>query len=136
MRNLILVTLLLACGTAQASEWVSIGRSNDRAQETFIDVSSVRVVGAIRRAWFKVAIAPQTQRGEGPDANKWWSYTMEREAINCAEETERSEAATIYFSDGTSSPLPAESYPKPWHPITPDSMDHVRLRFICAWSKR
>ena len=69
----ILLVLLMACGTALAAEWVSIGKTADGKTEDSVDVSSLRVTGSIRRAWFKAIFAPQTiQEKAGPDANKWW----------------------------------------------------------------
>jgi hypothetical protein len=43
MNRTILLALLLACGTARASDWVSLGKSDDGQQEYFVDVSSIRV---------------------------------------------------------------------------------------------
>jgi adenine-specific DNA-methyltransferase len=81
--------------------WVSIGK-DAAGHETFVDVSSIRVVGAIRRAWFKSVYVSHTMREtDGPDANKWWSASVHRRAFNCGEETTRSEALTVYYEDGT-----------------------------------
>jgi hypothetical protein len=52
----ILLTLLLACGTAQASDWVSIGKSDNGTREYFADVSSIGITGDIRRAWVKTVL--------------------------------------------------------------------------------
>jgi hypothetical protein len=136
VKRTVLLALLLACGTAQASEWVSLGKSEDGTKETFIDVSSIRVVGAIRRAWFKVIYAPHAQRGSGSDANKWWNYTMEREALTCAEETFRLEGLLIYYDDGTTNSVPSISFPTSWEPVPPDTMYEVQLRFICTWKPK
>jgi hypothetical protein len=56
------VALLLACGTAQAAEWVSLGKDLEN-REIFVDVSSVRIADSLRRAWFKVVYEPHTKRG-------------------------------------------------------------------------
>jgi hypothetical protein len=44
------LALLLVCGTAHASSWKLIGEDTGKAQ-VFIDVSSIRIEGSIRRAW-------------------------------------------------------------------------------------
>jgi hypothetical protein len=128
-----LLALLLACGTAQASNWVSIGK-DAVGHEAFVDVSSIRVVGAIRRAWFKAVYVRHTMRETGgPDANKWWSTSVHRRAFNCGEETTRSEALTVYYEDGTNGSDPAANYPTPWEPVPPDTVLSTELQFICAW---
>jgi hypothetical protein len=45
-----LLTLFLACGSAQASEWVSIGKSDDGVREHFADVSIIGITRETRRA--------------------------------------------------------------------------------------
>jgi hypothetical protein len=87
-----LLALLMTCGIAQAAEWASLGTADNGRQRIFIDVSSIREVGAIRRAWFKAIVAPHTMKESScPDANKWWTYVVERVAINCSDETFRTE---------------------------------------------
>jgi hypothetical protein len=126
-----LLTLLLACGTAQASEWVSIGKTN--TVEIFFDVSSIRVEGLIRRAWVKRVLKPHTTKYTGGDANKWWSETRERIAFNCSDETSREEATTVYYDDGSNE---SSDGTKPWMPVAPDSVGRGEMQFICAWGKK
>ena len=128
----IMVWCLLTCGMAQASEWVSLGTSDNGQFETFIDVSSIRVEGSIRRAWVKAVFAPHTARGLFEDANKWMSYEMIREAYNCGEEAFRFEAQNSYYEDGTYDSIPAKAYPRPWRPTPPDSVASLVMQFICA----
>ena len=45
----VLLVLLLARDAAQAAEWVSLGKNDSATVETFVDVSSIRVAGGIRR---------------------------------------------------------------------------------------
>src|SRR5271165_3750838 len=101
MKLTILLALPLLCGTAQASEWVSLGKGSDASTDEFIDVSSILVAGDIRRTWIKSVVAPHSQKGDGKNANKWVSYGVFRPAYNCVEGTSRIEAALIYFTDGT-----------------------------------
>ena len=136
MKRTILLALLLACGTAQAAEWVSLGKSDDGKQETFVDISSIRVTDSIRRAWDKRVQAPHTERGTGDDASKWVSYYVGREAFNCGEEVWRSEAISIYFDDGTHWSAPADFYPRTWEPVPPDTVGSVIMQFICAWKPK
>ena len=97
MKRAILLVLLLACGTAQAAEWVSVNRSaGERPAELFVDVSGIKLANGIRRAWDKLAPARHTLKGSGDNARRWVSYELARVAFNCDEETERDEALAIY----------------------------------------
>jgi hypothetical protein len=131
VRNLILVTLLLACGTAEASEWVSAAKTD--ITEIFFDVSSIRVEGPIRRAWVKSVLKPHTTKYTGGDANKWWSETRERIAFNCSDETSREEATTVYYDDGSNESSDGTNL---WRPVAPDTVGSAEMRFICAWAKK
>ena len=135
MQKTIMLALLLACGTAQAAEWVMVGKSTGD-QEASVDVSSIRIAGEIRRAWVQVTMAPNFRRGTGENSNKWWHSFLSRYAFNCGEETSRSEALTIYYTDGTNSSVPAERYPEPWGPVAPDTMQSAAMQFVCAWKPK
>jgi hypothetical protein len=134
MRVRILVTLLLACGTAQASEWISIGKTADGNVETFIDLSSIRVASGIRRVWIKSVAAPQTTKLIG--SNKWASSVLTRTAFNCVEEIFRDEAQDLYFEDGTNTAIAPSSMDGFWRPAAPDTMYSAEIQFICAWGKK
>jgi hypothetical protein len=134
--SLIVLALLLACGTAQASDRLSLGK-DAVGDENFVDVSSIRGVGAIRRAWFKAVYVPHTSRETGrPNPNKCWSESVHRRAFNCGEETTRSEGLTVYYEDGTNGSDPAANYPTRWEPVPPDTALSTELQFLCAWKAK
>jgi hypothetical protein len=135
-RRRLLVTLLLACGTAQASEWVSIGTAQGGALEVFVDNSSIRVTGSIRRAWIKTVYAHHTVRGLDDDAQKWQSHTVSLIAFNCGEESTRTEGLNVYFDDGTAWAPPSTHLQTSWEPAPPDTMVSDEMRFVCAWGKK
>ncbi len=116
--------MLVVCGTAQGSEWVPIGKSDNGAMEALVDASDILIEGEIRRAWIKIAYPPHK------------SYTLERDAFNCGEETMRGEAYTIYFEDGTYQSQPADSFPEPWKPRPPDTMGSIIIQFVCKWKPK
>jgi hypothetical protein len=128
----IVFALLLTSGTAQASDWVSAAKSTDGRMELFVDVSSIRTLDPIRRAWIKMVFA-HAQKGLGQDKNKWWSYSVTRFAFDCKEETSRSEALTIYYTDGTDLVAPSWGFPTAWAPVPPDTAEGVVMQFICGW---
>src|ERR1700722_12815155 len=102
MTRTILISLMLACGTAQASEWVSTGMAED-GSENFVDVSSIRITGSIRRAWVRDDFGPNTKGSFINGSYARPTSMMVRFAFNCAEETVRFEASTWYYSNGTNS---------------------------------
>ena len=135
MISKIVFALLLTSGAAQASDWVSVGKANKNGGEAefFVDNSSIRATGALRRAWTKMVFGPNAMRGEGKDAKKWVSNTVIRIAFDCKEETSRSEAVTVYFTDGTNSTDPAAIFPTAWEPVVPDTILSTVMQFICSW---
>jgi hypothetical protein len=134
MKHTILLALLLACGTAQAADWVPIGKADNGTQETFVDVSSIRVTGSIRRAWAKLVPAHHTMKlPDNDNRKKWVSYEVSREAFNCDEETSIFEALSAYFDDGTNGSVPADAFPTQWTPVPPDTIRSIEMHFVCAW---
>jgi hypothetical protein len=133
MRGRILVTLLLACGMAQASDWVPIGKTDDGKTEILVDVSSIRVAGSIRRAWVKHVFMFHTVRGTGDNVNKWQSESVTRRAFNCNDESESLESLTVYYDDGTTRSVPSAELPGPWELVVPDTVRSNEMQFICAW---
>jgi hypothetical protein len=129
MHKTTMLVLLLTCGTAQASDWVAVGKSIDGI-EILIDVSSIRITGDIRRGWFKYVPARHTLKGEGSDARRWITFTQILTEYNCNSESSRATGQLERYEDGTSfSGRP----PANWVPVAPDTVDEVGMRFICAW---
>jgi hypothetical protein len=135
MKRTILLALILACGTAQASEWVSLNKALSGA-ETAVDVSSIRITGGIRHAWVKVVYPPQAQRGVGENSLRWVSYTVSGDVFNCGDGTHRDEALTTYFTDGTTASVGPASFPTPWELVAPDSVGGAVMSFVCAWKPK
>jgi hypothetical protein len=124
------------CGGAssRASEWVSVGKSQNSAEE-FADVANIRVDDNIRRARIKSVYAPHSEK-DPDDPSKWWTRAENQRAFNCKDGTSRRESMTVYFSDGTDFSVPAKALPTPWEPVPPDSMLNEDINFICAWKAR
>jgi len=135
MKRTVTLALLLACGAAWAANWLAIGMSQDNIN-VYVDTSSIRVEGQIRRAWFKFVYAHHTFKGVGPNSQDWLSEAVGREKFNCSEESNRTEALTNYFDDGTSTTVPSELFPTPWEPVVPGTLQDVEMKFICAWGKK
>lgn len=121
MRVKYLLTLLLAGGTAQASDWVSIGKNDNNSREYFADVSSIGITGEIRRAWVKTI-----DRSNKP-------FSLERMAYNCGEGTMRWEAYTLYGIDIKD---PEGTYPTAWKSVPPDTVGSAIMQFVCKWKPK
>jgi hypothetical protein len=135
MQKITLLTVLLASSAAHAAEWVSVDTQKN-GTESFVDVSSIRVEGGVRRFWTKDVPPPKTMRGPVGFMDKWLNYLLAREAINCDDETYRVESKAAYWDDGTDLSAPEESLPTAWKPIPPDSRAEVEMRLICAWAAK
>ena len=122
-----MLALVIVCSTAQASNWVTIGESDDGLIETFIDVSSLRIAGNIRRAWFKDVYKTHRETADG----KYRSYTVLKTAFNCTEEMYRFEAGNVYYEDGTNWTFPAGIL-STWNPVAPDTTASNEMQVICA----
>jgi hypothetical protein len=136
MNGKILLVLVLACGTAQAAEWVSLGKTINGTQEILVDTSSIRIAGDSRKAWVKTVYAPHTMKGASANPNKWWTTDLSQEAFKCGEGTHRRESLTVYYNDGTNYVGPAEEYPTPWSPVPPETVGDLEMQFVCAWKQR
>jgi len=134
MRGWFLVALLLASGTVQASDWVSLGKWGDRNAEILIDESSIRGAGEIRRAWFKVAFPSHI--GSESARQKWETFLLIRIAFNCSEKTSLDEVQKLYYSDGAMVARPAESFSDRWYPVAPGTLGNKEMQFICAWKPK
>ena len=128
MKRAMLLALLLACGAAQASEWVPYVSGKT---EFLVDTSSIRVEGAIRRTWSKSIPAPKTERGVGINSGKWVRYDLTHRAFNCSEESSKMDAITVFHSDGTNM---IEDFPGAgWSPVRPDTIGYALMQFVCSW---
>ena len=137
MKRTILLALLLTCGAAWASEWVSVGQPGDKTSENFVDVSSIRRSGDIARAWIKLVLLPHTQRGAGTDSGKWIEKLVQREAYNCSEGSAKMEAIRTDYEDGTSWQDSPESMARQtWEPVPPDTVGEAIMKFVCSWKPK
>jgi hypothetical protein len=125
---------LLALPSARAAEWVSLGVAEGDKFEHFIDLTSVRFAGPIRRAWIKLVYPPQSARGRGDHADTWISERMIRSAYNCEQETRRIESFVTSYENGTVDSKTPES--PPWEPVSPGSVDWTHMQFNCSLPAR
>jgi hypothetical protein len=132
----VLLALLLACGTAQAAEWVLVGKSENSGDETFVDTASIRAKGSIRQAWFKMVPEHHKMQGWGPNAQRWVDHFLGKLAFNCSEETQRSEATTYYYEGGEIYVVDAINFPSAWQPVQPESIAAKMMKYACSWKPK
>jgi hypothetical protein len=136
VRKMILPMLLIIGSVAQASEWVRVASTSEPKHIFFIDTSSIRVSGNIRRGWRKTQYVPHTVQSWVGDTLKWEDYTLGREAFDCSTGASRTEGLMLYFEDGTYKEMPDSMYPYPWRPVPPDTALNSQLNFVCAWKPK
>ena len=130
----LLTLLLLACGTAQAAEWVSLGKVKNKTADAYIDTSSIRVSGQSRRAWVKIVYTPHTMR-DPERSGRWIDRIVTLYEYNCADETVRTLASTLHFSDSDSYTMKYAT-PDAWKPVAPDTLGRSNMEFLCSWKPK
>jgi hypothetical protein len=129
-----MVLIALACGTAHAANWVSLGKTADGSSEILVEVSRIRIEGDVRHAWTRRVLAPQVDKGVGRYAKSRVTQYLTRYAVNCRDETRRPESTAIFFDYGTSWYWSADGSAKPWEPVAPGSVESKMMRFVCTWT--
>ena len=127
-RRIFAVALMLFVGVAHASDWQFLRASHDGKLKLYLDVSSVRATVAERRVWAKFVFLPHTNR----QGKKWVQDSVVRMAFNCEDETNREEAVTMHYADGSSDIAPDYAFPTSWTPVAPDTLAEDAMRFVCA----
>lgn len=123
-----IILLLALCAEAYASDWRPISTNTRKNITSYIDVSSIRISGDVRRAWIKIDTHNErSQKGTPPD------HIISRHAYNCRDETKSIEAGTLYYRDGRIVSLSSENFPTAWELVTPDTADEAQMKFLCSW---
>lgn len=131
MKSIPALTLLLTASAAIAANWVSLGRSTSgkHEQETFIDSSSIRDIGNIRRAWVKHVVPPHSEKGT--QSRKWLQYEMISTEFNCMTETNRPVAIYEFYEDNSSSQMQGQL--GSFEPAIPGSALDDETHYVCNW---
>jgi hypothetical protein len=150
MKPTILLTLLLACGAAQASEWVEIGKHEGNYKE-LLDTTSISIDGPIRRASAKIvyephtahdhvfAYEPHTVNGDVHYEKKYSSpthaaYDLSVTAVNCKDYLQKYESLVAYYEDGSNEVTDPRFLN--WEPVSPDTTQLRMVIFLCAWNPK
>jgi len=95
----------------------------------YVDVSSIREIGGIRRAWIKMEFSNHTQRGF-TDKTKWLKEALYKLSVNCAEETYLDGMVTEYYEDGRNNSFNGGDK---WIDIVPETLVSSEARLICEF---
>lgn len=130
--NLRLAMLLLLTACSPEPRWISV--PNGKAGE-FIDVSSVATAGPVRRASIKIVFTTP-QSGDTSQGNTRVVEIVVRQAFNCAENRQRTEAMTFHYANGVVFDVPADQLPlRNWSPVESDD-GKPELDFTCRQETR
>jgi hypothetical protein len=125
MQKTMIVALMLACGTAQAADWVNIG-SATQFSAIYADRSRVKADGVIRTTWFKLVYKPHAQRWGA--TNQYINYEMAFVSFNCEHQLTHETSSTDYLEDGSAHGGPNSLH---WDQVVPDSVGEGEMNWIC-----
>lgn len=132
-RATIVLTLALACGAAQAANWMPVGKGKDGTQVA-VDTASITITASVRQAWLKMVFPPHTQKGFGDNADKWVAFNLNHSSFNCKDGTSKSDSLIDNFDDGTSKEVPAEELADDrWEAVKPATALASAMKVVCEW---
>ena len=102
------------------ADWVWVSESKHQKDETYVDRSSIRVTGTIRRYW---------QRRDYMNSVSGWKKTMALYENNCATGQKRLLQVTGYKADGVSETETGNL--SLWEYITPDTVEQNVHDYVC-----
>jgi hypothetical protein len=111
---------------APAGNWTLLRGS------TYVDMSSIKETGHIRRANFKYVSVPQQQIRHFPSVR----YAISVEAFDCRDRRTRTDSVMRYLDDGTAYRGTGIIDPVLWYPIRPDTVSAKDLDLVCSWNTK
>ena len=123
MRTTLIAALLLLTATPALAEadWVKVSESDDGTITSYVDRSSIRITGPIRRYWKRADYV------NDPDG---WEQTKTLYENNCATGQTRLLQLTVYKVDGTIQTTPASV--DPWTYVAPGTVGATIHNYACG----
>ena len=113
---------ILADPAALASpSWVKVSEGDNKAETSFLDTSSVRIGGEIRRYWLR------TDFVNGP---KGWKQVRALQEDNCETDMTRVVAANFYYNDGSVKSVRNDN--ADWEYIAPGTVAASQHKAVCT----
>jgi hypothetical protein len=123
--SIIVAAFIIASGNSLAAEWQSLGKTDDGNSETFVDHSTITVIGSIRSARFRYVPRHHLDRYKAA----WIERSEASSEYDCNKSTTHGIELILYLEGGDTHAVPQsaawESVQAPW--------DQVALKFLCAW---
>jgi hypothetical protein len=116
---------LLASGMVLASDWVSLGKTEDGTSETFVDRASIQVVGNIRGAVFQYLPKPHLDML----GSAWIVKSEQLSEYDCKNNAVHAIKLVIYLEGGGTH---TNVLPTAWGSVTAP-WDQAALKYLCAW---
>lgn len=114
--------MLTATPALAEADWVQVVENDNGTKTDYIDRSSIRITGPIRRYWTRTDFVNE------PHGVKQIRALQEN---NCASGQWRQLQATAYMVDGKVSDDPLDAREKAWSYVTPGTMGSVDLDYVC-----
>jgi hypothetical protein len=136
VRNLIVLTLMLASSAANAQQWIVL-RGTPAAGESapagiLIDAASVEILSTgIRRATSKVDFLSRRLQTEYPPPTAL-SYMIVRKLYDCAKQLRHEDSYEFHLTDGSVNTIDRSSDPK-WYPFPSNLAADPTIDFVCKW---
>lgn len=124
MRTTIFACLLVS-GASHAADWLSLGKTDDGNSETFVDRSTIQVVGSVRSALFKYVPEHHLDMLDG----KWIERSEQFSEYDCKKNAVHTMQLVIYLEGGGTH---TKEYPIAWGSVRAP-WDQAALGFLCAW---
>jgi hypothetical protein len=115
---------------APAGNWTLL--RNNNFGSTFVDMSSIKETGHIRRVSFKNVRNPSIPIYSHPSAR----FSISVEAFDCRDHRSRTDAVMRYLDDGTAYPGGGIVDPVLWDPVRPDTVSAKDLELVCSWKAK
>ena len=121
MRTTLAAALLLLTATPALAEadWVEVSKSDDGTQTLYIDRSSIRITGPIRRYW---------ERTDYLNDRKGWKQDVTLFETNCTTGQRRILQLIVYKVDGTNESASDGT----WKYVAPDTIGAAALDYVCG----
>ena len=112
---------------APAGNWTLL--RTDRFGTTFVDTSSIKETGHIRRVDFKNVRSPLQRVGHLPSVR----YGISVEAFDCRDHRTRTDVVMLYLDDGTAHRGLGVIDPVLWELVRPATVTAADLDLVCSW---
>jgi hypothetical protein len=134
MKAIVVMLVVIFSVEARAADWVSVGKLKDGTQEAYVDVSSIRTAGSLRKALVRWVVDPPAIGSSQRASGRWQSSMVYQSEFNCARGTNHDYAVTIFYNDGTRYVGQMESASgKRWQLVPSGTPWKTAMQLICSY---